>query len=267
MAAEASRTRREDWLTVAGLVHPIPSLVTTVATAGFGLLFGLSVLSLRFWLMAVAMLLAQCSISAANDWADWMHDAAARRSRPVPLGMIEPRTALAVAIGCGLAAIGLALLLGPLAGAVAIIGIAAGWSYDLVARATPLSALPFALAFPLLPVWAGVVGGRFPRSILVVFLAGAPLAVAIHLADAIPDIESDLRRGVRTLAVSLGAGRAKAVAGGALLLGGLVFAVTGARLAAILIGLPLLGSGLYWRTGNKWMLIATAGIEALLWFG
>jgi len=233
---------------------------------GFGLLFGMSVLSLRFWLMGAAMLLAQCSISAANDWADWMHDVAARRGRPVPLGMIEPQTALAIAIVCGLAGVGLALLLGPLVGALAIIGIAAGWSYDLIARATPFSALPFALAFPLLPVWAGVVAGHFPRSILLVFLAGAPLAVAIHLSDAIPDIDSDSRRGVRTLAVRLGAGRARAIAGAALLLGGFVFALTNARLPSILIGLPLVGSALYWRTGNKWMLIATAAIEALLWF-
>jgi len=264
MAAHATRTHPEDWLVAVQLFHPIPSLVTAVMTLAFGLLFGMSPLSPRFWLMGVAMLLSQFSISAANDWTDWMHDVVAARTRPVPLGMIEPRAALAIAIACGLAAIAFALLLGPLAGAVAIVGIGAGWTYDLVARTTPFSALPFAVAFPLLPLWVGVIAGRFPRSVPALLVAGIPLAVAIHLADAVPDLESDAARGVRTLAVSLGRGRARVAAAAALLLGALLLAAAGGRWW--ILGLALIGSALYWQIANKWILIGSAAVTALLWF-
>lgn len=266
MATQATRTRQEDWLVTVRLFHPIPSLVTALATLGFGLLFGMSWLSLRFWIMGLVMLLAQFSISAANDWVDWMHDAAAARIRPVPLGTIEPPVALTIAVVCGLTAIGFALLLGPLAGALTIAGIGIGWTYDVIARATPFSALPFALAFPLLPVWVGVVTGHFPRPILAVFVAGVPAAVAIHLADAIPDLESDAASGVQTLAVWLGARRARFVAAAALLLAGLLFAATDPRLLSILVGLPLVASGLYLRFLNKWILIGGAASTAFLWF-
>jgi 4-hydroxybenzoate polyprenyltransferase len=173
---------------------------------------------------------------------------------------------LAIAVACGLIAVALALALSPLAAALAALGIGIGWVYDLAAKPTPFSVLPFALAFPLLPVWAGVAAGYFPRSVPAVFLAGAPVAAAIHLADAIPDAESDAAAGSRTLAVAIGVDRARMVAAGALVLGGLLFAVSDACIWWLLVGLALAGGLLYLLLLNKWILIGSAAAIALAWF-
>ncbi len=266
MAPPASRIAQWNWLVAIRLFHPIPSLVTTLVAMGFGLLFRMSPMTPRLWILGLAMLMAQFSISAANEWADRQRDHVAGRLRPVSLGMIGPRAALAIAVACGLIAVALALALSLPAAALAALGIGIGWVYDLAAKPTPFSVLPFALAFPLVPVWAGVVAGYFPRSVLIVFLAGAPLAAAIHLADAIPDAESDAAAGTRTLAVAVGIDRARVIAASALALGGLLFAVSGARLWWLLVGLALAGGLLYLLLLNKWILIGSAAAIALAWF-
>ncbi len=266
MAAPASRIAQWNWLVAIRLFHPIPSLVTTLVALGFGLLFRMSSTSPRLWILGLAMLMAQFSISAANEWADRLRDRAAARLRPVSVGMIGPTAALAIAVACGLIAVALALALSPPAATLAALGIGIGWAYDLAAKPTPFSVLPFALAFPLLPVWAGVVAGYFPRSVPIVFLAGVPVAAAIHLADAIPDAESDAAAGSRTLAVAVGVDRARVVAASALVLGGLVFAVSDGRLWWLLVGLALAGGLLYLLLLNKWILIGSAAAIALAWF-
>jgi 4-hydroxybenzoate polyprenyltransferase len=266
MAAPASPIAQWNWLVAIRLFHPIPSLVTTLVAVGFGLVFRMSPTTPRLWILGLVMLMAQFSISAANEWADRQRDRAAGRWRPVSLGMIGPTAALAIAVACGLIAVALALALSPLAAALAALGIGIGWVYDLAAKPTPFSVLPFALAFPLLPVWAGVAAGYFPRSVPAVFLAGAPVAAAIHLADAIPDAESDAAAGSRTLAVAIGVDRARMVAAGALVLGGLLFAVSDARIWWLLVGLALAGGLLYLLLLNKWILIGSAAAIALAWF-
>lgn len=247
------------------LFHPIPSLVTALVAVGIGLLFKMSAANPRLWLMGLAMLLAQFSISAANDWADRVQDLAAARPRPVPLGMIQPGAALAIAITSGVGAIGLALLLGRLAAAVVVLGIGIGWLYDLAAKSTPLSVVPFVVAFPLMAAWVGLVAGYFPRSVVVLFFGGVPVAVAIHLADAIPDARSDAAGGARTLAVAVGPDRAPFLAAAALSLGGLVFGLGDGRVGWLLVGTALAGSLLYLRLRNKWILIGGAVLTALTW--
>jgi 4-hydroxybenzoate polyprenyltransferase len=193
------------WIVVE-LFHPIPSLLTTLAALGFAWIFGIGLRDGRFWWLAAIMLLVQFSISALNEWADADLDRRAGRQRPIPLGLVSRGTALAVAVVCAVGAFLLAVLatLGPFALLLVGIGTACGWAYDLWLKGTPLSFVPFAIAFPLMPVWIGVLAGRPLTSLLVLFLGGSPLAAAIHLADAIPDRERDREAGLNTLAVTLG---------------------------------------------------------------
>jgi len=75
---------------------------------------------------------------------------------------------------------------------------------------------------------------------------GALLAVATHLADALPDVERDRATGVRGLATRLGVGRAAAVA-------------AGCYAAAVAMGL---GSGL--SAGDRPVVAAGAALAAAL---
>src|SRR2546428_10647829 len=128
----------------------------------------------RFWLLGLAMLLAQFSVSGLNDWADRGRDREAERARPLPLGIISPRVALGIAVGSAAAAVLVALWLGILPAPLLTAAAAAGWAYDPIAKATPLSLAPLALAFPLLPAWGGVVAGQFSPDLVGLILGRVP---------------------------------------------------------------------------------------------
>ena len=206
------------------LLHPIPSLLTTLAAVGFALIFGIGLGDARLWWIAAIMLLVQFSISALNEWADADLDRLAGRRRPIPLGLVSPGTALTVAVLCAVGAFLLSTLaqFGTWPLLLVGIGLACGWAYDLRFKGTPLSFLPFAIAFPLMPFWIGLLAGRPASALGILFLGGSPLATAIHLADAIPDRDRDRAAGLRTLAVALGQPGAELVAVGSLLVGTVV---------------------------------------------
>ena len=267
--------------TILELLHPIPSVLTTLAALGIAWIFGIGPRDLRFWWIAGIMLLVQFSISSLNDWADADLDRRAGRRRPIPLGLVSPSAALQVAVACAVGAFFLSALsgLGSLALLLVGIGVACGWAYDLRLKPTPLSFLPFAIAFPLMPFWIGLIAGRPAGALLVLFLGGAPLATAIHLADSIPDRDRDRMAGLTTLAVALGRPTAEFASVGLLLIGTLVSIVLflrhasppieGLSLVAIAASVLVLvvgmrGSADRWSPAvGKWAVIAVAGLAAV----
>jgi 4-hydroxybenzoate polyprenyltransferase len=190
------------------------------------------------------------------------------------MGRITPSVALGLALLFAFGTLPGALAFGVPASLVFLLGLASGWAYDLGLKKTALSFLPFALAFPLLPIWTGLVAGRALPGLLPFFLVGAPLAVAIHLADSIPDIESDSASGLHTLTVVLGKGRALWVMQAALLLGSLVvvLGLVHNLLLAILLGvLAAIGTLLAGKTAElqpdrtRWVVAATALVLVVSW--
>src|SRR3989442_15023677 len=163
------------------------------------------------------MLLVQFSISALNEWADADLDRRARRPRPIPLGLVSRGAALSVAVVCAVGAFLLCVLadLGPFALLLVGIGTACGWAYDVWLKATPLSVVPFAIAFPLMPFWIGVLAARPLSSLVILFLGGDPLSRPIHPAVAIPDQDAVRAAGLRSRALSLRTARQR-LAGAAL---------------------------------------------------
>ena len=80
-----------------------------------------------------------------------------------------------------------------------------GYGYDLVAKGTAWSWLPFALGIPLLPVygWLGATGALpsfFIALVPMAMLAGAALAIA----NARADLERDVAAGTVSVATRLG---------------------------------------------------------------
>jgi len=261
------------------LFHPIPSLLTTVAALGFAGIFGIGARDPRFWSIGAIMLLVQFSISALNEWADADLDRRAGRQRPIPLGLVSRGAALIVAVVRAVGAFLLCVLsnLGPLGLLLVGLGTACGWAYDLWLKATPLSFVPFAVAFPLMPFWIGVLAGRPLTSLVVLFLGGSPLATAIHLADAIPDRDGDQESGLKTLAVALGKPGAEMAAAGLLLLGTVVSIVLLIRRGQTSIGalslVAIVASGVVVGLSTranpsssmlgKWVVIAAAVVAAV----
>jgi 4-hydroxybenzoate polyprenyltransferase len=265
--------------TIIELLHPIPSILTTLAAISFAWIFGIGLGDRRFWWIAAIMLLVQFSISALNEWADADLDRRAGRHRPIPLGLVSPSAAFSVAVVSAVGAFLLCVLsdLGPFALLLVGVGTACGWAYDLRLKPSPLSFLPFAIAFPLMPFWIGVLAGRPLSSLGILFLGGSPLAAAIHLADAIPDRGRDRAAGVNTLAVALGGPGAKMAAVSLLLIGSLVSIVLIIRrghrsiaalslvtLVAGLVVLIFISRPNRWSSLlGKWVVIAAAAVAAV----
>jgi 4-hydroxybenzoate polyprenyltransferase len=154
------------------------------------------------------MLALQASIGALNDVVDAPADAGRKHGKPIPAGLVAPRTArvvVVVAAGVGLvlaAATGLSTLVL----ALAVLGI--GYGYDLAAKGTAWSWLPFAVGVPLLPVfaWVGAAGG-LPAAFALLLPAAVGAGAALAMANARADFERDVAAGAESVATRLGPDR------------------------------------------------------------
>ncbi|MEN3357859.1 MAG: hypothetical protein V7637_1841 [Mycobacteriales bacterium] len=195
--------------------HPEPTVaVTAVATAlaaavGRGPAGAVAVGS--------AVLAGQLSVGWSNDFLDRQRDLTAGRSdKPVASGAVAAATVRRAAVAAAIATVPLSLLSGPLAGGLHVLAVASAWSYNLRLKATAASVLPYAVSFGLLPafVTAGLPGHPIAGWLVA---AGALLGAGAHFANVLPDLDDDLRTGVRGLPHRLGAGGSRAAAAALLL--------------------------------------------------
>src|SRR5713226_7894539 len=194
------------------LSHPGPVAFHIIAVALFALLAAWPHVAWSIFALVVGAHAAmQISIAMLNDYCDRRMDAQGKPDKPVPRGLVLPREAL---VG-GLLMITLMLILliplPPLAWIFSLAYLALGQSYNLGLKSTPLSGIVFALAMPLIPLYAFAGVGR-PLSIVFWLVpTGFLLGVALNLANSLPDLEQDAAHGARTLAFVLGVRRSFAV--------------------------------------------------------
>jgi 4-hydroxybenzoate polyprenyltransferase len=185
-----------------GAAHPGPALAVTVLAGLLAVAVGLGP---GGTLLAVTAVLAgQLSIGWSNDLIDLPRDrAVGRTDKPLVSGEIGVR---ATQVACGLAVVAtvpLSLALGGTAGLVQLLHVAAGWVYNLGAKSTALSWVPYAVAFGALPAFVSLAAGERPPVWFPV--AGALLGVGAHVVNVLPDLADDEATGVRGLPHRLGA--------------------------------------------------------------
>ncbi len=188
------------------LSHPIPVLFHTLAVTVFALVaawpsFHWSVIAL----VIGAHVAMQLSIAVLNDYCDRRLDTLGKKQKPIPLGLVRPREALVFGLLMIVVMFLLLLPLSPLALLVSCLYLAFGQSYNLGLKSTPLSGVVFALAIPLIPLYAFLGVGHVLPVILWLVPVAALLGIALNLANALADIQEDATNGAHTLAVVLGA--------------------------------------------------------------
>lgn len=210
------------------LGHPFPSLLDGLVTAVLALVAGAS--SSRAALLGAAMVAFQVSIGTVNDLNDAERDRGHKPSKPLPLGLVERRTAIVVAVAGLLVGLGLSAVAGPWVLAVGVAGVLTGYVYDFRLKGTAWSWLPFAVGLPLLPVYAWVgASGRIPAAFAILVPVAIAAGGAVALLNGLVDIDRDRAAGVVTAAVRLGPRRARATAAGLLAL--IAIVVAGSLLA------------------------------------
>jgi len=185
------------------LVHPFPSVLDGVVVAAVALVAGAApMLALHLGLSMTAL---QCSIGALNDIHDAPEDAGRKPGKPIPAGLVSAPFARSVAVGGAAVGVVLAALVDARVGVLAVVVLAIGYGYDVAAKGTAWSWLPFAVGIPILPVygWLGGSSGMpdfFVALVPIAVLAGAALAIA----NARADVERDLASGTVSVATRFG---------------------------------------------------------------
>ncbi|WP_374100634.1 UbiA family prenyltransferase [Streptomyces sp. 7-21] len=188
--------------------HPGPVAIVTLLSGGLAVAAGAD--GPGTVRVAAAVLAGQLSVGWGNDAVDARRDrAAGRRGKPVAAGAVSARgVGLAAAVALCLC-VPLSLACGVRAGLIHLLGVAAGWAYNLGVKATALSWLPYAAGFGVLPAFAALAApaGAWPGWWAVT--AAALLGVAAHLGNVLPDIPADLATGVRGWPQRLGPAAAR----------------------------------------------------------
>lgn len=202
-AVARSRSRLGRCVTLAGLVHPFPSVLAGLVVTVVALVAGGS--RPRASLLGISMVGLQFAIGALSELVDARKASPPRAGQPIAEGLLGEGTARLIGAGCAIVGLALALaaglpLLGMAAGALAI-----GLWYAVWAKDSTLSWLPIALGGPLLPVygWYGATGS-LPSAFAVLVPAAVLAGAALAIANAAVDVERDVAGAPTSLPVALG---------------------------------------------------------------
>lgn len=195
------------------IIHPFPTLLNVAATAGLAFVAAAGEPDPGVLVrMLLVMLTAQSAIGITNDVFDRTLDAAAKPWKPIPAGLVSTPVALTAATALLVVMVVLASTLGAGSLALAALGTACGLAYDVRLKRTLLSALPYMIAIPTLPLWVWLTLGEWDGVLLWLLPLGALIGLALHLANTLPDIDADTANGVRGVAHALGPRRSMFVA-------------------------------------------------------
>lgn len=198
------------------LIHPFPVLMVVAFATLLALATARDALDFSRLGRAIAVLFfSQAVVGVTNELHDHALDAQTQPYKPLANGSVSPNDARALVAIVAALMLGFAISLGPIVVALALLGTFAGLLYNFVLRGTPFSWFPYVLGFITLPVSIWVAMERFDPKQLALVPIGLPLLFGVHLAQTLPDVESDVRVGVRGFAVTLGRERALMVAWGA----------------------------------------------------
>jgi 4-hydroxybenzoate polyprenyltransferase len=194
--------------------HPQPAAVVTALVGVLALSAGRGWGTL--WVIA-AIGAGQLGVGWSNDYLDRGVDAG-RPDKPIPAGQIRARqVGLAALVAFG-AAVPLSLASGVASAVAHFVALGCAVAYNAGLKNLPVSAVPYAVAFGLVPaiVTLGLSPAHLPA--LWAWAAGALLGLGGHFAQVLPDIPADVARGSHGLP-QLAGQRASAVVTALCLLG------------------------------------------------
>ncbi|HEY0717562.1 MAG TPA: UbiA family prenyltransferase [Streptosporangiaceae bacterium] len=189
--------------------HPEPTVMVTALAMALAIGTGRSAIGVLA--VGAAVLAGQLSVGWHNDWLDAARDAAAGRpDKPVAAGAIGRRAVGRAALTALVAAVPLSLASGWRAGLAHLVAIALAWAYNARLKATLISFVPYAVAFPLLVAFVTLGAPHASWPPWWALVTAALLGCSAHLVNVVPDMSDDLAAGVRGLPHRLGRSRSVA---------------------------------------------------------
>lgn len=206
---------------IAGLVwvtHPLASALYAVAAGLFGIVAATaSRRPLDGWTLARLTLGVFCihaAIAGVNDYCNRYLDAAWHRAGPIVRGLIQPWEAFLPPIAVTALMLIFFASLGTLPLLLACAILVLGLLGVLYFKGSPVSAALYALYYPLIPLLAWSIFGRWQPFLLWLLLLGAAQGIALHVGATLPNLEGETMMGLRGLPHRLGPSRGRAVSWG-----------------------------------------------------
>jgi 4-hydroxybenzoate polyprenyltransferase len=185
--------------------HRFPALANAVSVALFAAFAGATTQSIL--LISLSMLLVHAAIGSSNDVVDVEDDRRTQPNKPIVLGLVSVETVRIAAVVEGTLALILALSVNFGSFLVILAILISGLAYNFWAKRTILSWLPYAVFIPSVVTAGFFAADAYEPSVMIAYLIGALVAIALNLANSIPDIEGDRANGVKSLATVLGVRR------------------------------------------------------------
>ncbi len=191
------------WKQVVGAFHLMQPLETILLQALPAVLFmrlastGTDLRSLATLFLAVIAIYG--AVGALNDYCDYSLDKLAKPRKPLVRGLVTPKFALWQALVLAITGMLLSVRLNLLTACFSALILLLGVWYDVQAKRSLLSWVPYAIGIPTLPLWGFAAAGRFERMLLLAYPLGALLSVALNMSNTLPDREHDAAFGLRAL--------------------------------------------------------------------
>lgn len=216
--------------------HPGPTVLVSLVSVLLALVSGLD--PTRVAGVGIMMAANQLSIGWSNDAIDAARDQEAERSdKPAVRGDVSVRLLFGLAIAAAVVAVAVSIVLGWATALVHAVALGAGWAYNVGLKRTIAASLCYVVGFGAIPLMVTLAGGEPRLAAWWAIAVGGMLGLAGHFANVLPDLDDDIRHGVRALPHRLGARASGAVALTALAAAGFLAALgPGAPSAIALIG-------------------------------
>jgi 4-hydroxybenzoate polyprenyltransferase len=190
---------------IVALTHPKAVLIFSSATILLALVAGQGEVRLGSIIqLTLAMAAAQAAIGIINEVCDYDLDSAAKPWRTLPAGLISLRSATIWAVVVACISVLTASLISIKSMLLLVVGMGSGILYSIKLKRTVFSWVPYAIAYPLPPVWIWVSLDKFNPGILNFYLIALPFFLSIHLCNQLRDFDEDASMDMRGLVHYLG---------------------------------------------------------------
>jgi heme o synthase len=196
--------------------HPEPGAAVTVAATLLAIGAGHDAAGAA--LVGLTVLASQLAVGWTNDWLDAERDrAVGRPDKPLATGAVSRRAVGVAGLVAAVCTPLLGLASGLPAAACGTAALVSALLYNWPLKFTPASVVPYAFSFAALPGFVILALPGAPTPPLWIIAAGGLLGAGAHFANVLPDLDDDVRTGVRGLPHRIGPAWSKAAAAGLLL--------------------------------------------------
>jgi 4-hydroxybenzoate polyprenyltransferase len=198
--ASASRPLRDQLLGAFHLTQPFETVLLQALPAALFMRLASPATDMRgLTTLFLAVIAIYGAVGALNDYCDYSLDKVTKPSKPLVRGLVTRRFALWQALLLAIVGLLLSLMLNWLTAVFSTLILVLGIWYDVHAKRSLWSWVPYAIGIPTLPLWGFAAAGRFERVLLLAYPMGALLSLALNMSNTLPDREGDAAFGLRAL--------------------------------------------------------------------